>query len=110
MLDNLHTSLTLSKQKFGNEISTDSQLGININKIQDFQEESHTLSCAYPIEYYEHLEDNTISHLLAHTIRSQDTEGFIFIYDQIPGHYTKSRVSLNVQHSMNFIKELIYIA
>lgn len=105
MLDNLHTSLTLSKQKFGNEISTDSQLGININKTQDFQEELHTLSYAYSFEYDEHLEDNTISHLLAHTIRSQDTEGFISIYDQIPGHYTKSRVSLNLQQSMDIIKE-----
>ena len=37
-------------------------------------------------------EDYLISHLLAHTIRDQDTDKFITIYDTIPRNFTQTRV------------------
>ena len=37
-------------------------------------------------------QDSYLAHILAHTIRSQDTDRFICIYDKIPETYTQNRV------------------
>ena len=36
--------------------------------------------------------DSYIAHILAHTIRSQDTDQFISVYDKIPETFTQNRV------------------
>ncbi len=98
MLDNSSLpKFTFLKNKFCNDISTESDSGINADSNKQFEEPFLSKSYVDSKEYNEHLEDNSISHLLAHTIRIQDTDRFISIYDQIPAYYTQNRVSLNAK-------------
>lgn len=67
----------------------------NSNECDDNYNKSATSgSCSISLNNLESLDssDSYIAHILAHTIRSQDTDQFISFYDKIPETFTQTRV------------------
>lgn len=72
-----------------------SNLDRNSNECDDnYNKSAKSESCSISLNNLGSLDrsDSYIAHILAHTIRSQDTDQFISVYDKIPETLTQTRV------------------